>query len=102
MAITGIGNAFSVNCSVRIGLTDLPAQFAGAGSALMTTMQQTAIALGTALAGAMYIQHLASDDIHQLNALKAGLLVLGCMMLLQFALHAASVVRRLRAAPART
>ncbi|KEA52326.1 hypothetical protein DT73_15670 [Mangrovibacter sp. MFB070] len=102
MGITGIGNAFSVNCSVRIGLTDLPAQFAGAGSALMTTMQQTAIALGTAMAGAMYIQHLASDDIHQLSALKAGLLVLGFMMLLQFALHAASVVRLLRAAPART
>jgi len=100
MCITGIGNAFSVNSGVRISLSDIPAQFAGAGSALISTLQQTSIALGTALAGALFIQHLVPGDSHQLAALTAGLLVLAVFMLIQFSIHAWKVVRMLNSTPA--
>ncbi len=93
MCITGIGNAFSVTSSVRIGLSDMPARFAGAGSALMSTLQQTAISLGTAMAGTFFIQHLMPEDTHQLVALKAGLWVLAAFMLMQFSIHAWRIAR---------
>ncbi len=76
MAITGLGNAFAVNSSIRVGLAGVEAKFAGVGSALMTTLQQAAIALGTALCGAFYTQNLADSDPFHLQALKAGLYTL--------------------------
>lgn len=94
MFMTGVGNAFSVNGSLRIGLSAIPARFAGVGSAFMTTLQQTAIALGTALAGAFYIQHIDLADIHQLGALKAGLSVLAVFMAMLFCSHAYLACKR--------
>ncbi len=76
MAITGLGNAFAVNSSIRVGLAGVEAKFAGVGSALMTTLQQAAIALGTALCGAFYTQNLTDSDPFHLQALKAGLYTL--------------------------
>ncbi len=76
MAITGLGNAFAVNSSIRVGLAGMEAKFAGAGSALMTTLQQAALALGTALAGAFYTQNLNQADTFHLQGLKAGLYTL--------------------------
>lgn len=93
MLMTGVGNAFSVNSSLRIGLSDIPAEFAGIGSAFMTTLQQTAVALGTALAGACYIQNINPADEHQLAALKAGLEVLALFMILLFCMHARAAIK---------
>lgn len=93
MLMTGVGNAFSVNSSLRIGLSDIPAEFAGIGSAFMTTLQQTAVALGTALAGACYIQAFNPADEHQLAALKAGLAVLALFMILLFCLHVRATIK---------
>ncbi|WP_456295955.1 MFS transporter [Vibrio sp. AK197] len=76
MVVVGVGNAFVVNSAIRIGLSGIPAKFAGVGSALMTTLQQAALALGTALAGAFYTQHIEASDRFQLHALQAGLWVL--------------------------
>lgn len=76
MSVIGLGNAFAVNSSIRVGLAGVQAKFAGVGSALMTTLQQAAIALGTALCGAFYTQNLSDSDPYQLQALKAGLYTL--------------------------
>ncbi|SJL84006.1 MFS transporter [Vibrio palustris] len=93
MLLIGVGNAFGVNSSLRIGLSDMPAQFAGVGSAFMTTIQQTSIALGTALCAAFYIQNLASDNDYHLVALKAGLLVIAGFITLLLLIHAYAATR---------
>lgn len=87
MALIGFGNGFVVNSSLRIGMSGVPEKFAGVGSALMTTMQQTAVALGTALTGAFYSQHLMISDSLHLQALKAGLLVLSVLILSLLVYH---------------
>ncbi|MZI93741.1 MFS transporter [Vibrio sp. CAIM 722] len=88
MLIIGVGNAFAVNSSLRIGLSDIPAQFAGVGSAFMTTLQQTAIALGTAICAAFYIQNLSQADVLHLGGLKAGLWTIACFISVLFIIHA--------------
>lgn len=87
MLIIGFGNAFAVNGSLRIGISDIPAKFAGTGSAFMTTVQQSSIAIGTAACAAVYIQYLNPADIHNLTSLRAGLIVIGCFMASLTLLH---------------
>ncbi len=96
MLIIGVGNAFAVNCSLRIGLADIPPQFAGIGSAFMTTLQQTAIALGTAICAAFFIQNLNADDVYHLSGLKAGLYVIGTFISALFIIHAVCAFYTLR------
>lgn len=93
MLIIGVGNSFGVNSSLRIGLSDMPAKFAGVGSAFMTTIQQTSIALGTALCAAFYIQNLANDHSYNLAALKAGLLVITGFLGLLLVIHIFAATR---------
>jgi MFS family permease len=53
-ALIGFGQAFIVNCFFRIGLSDVPRDQAGAGSAMLATMQQTSFGLGAALLGGVF------------------------------------------------
>nr|QIH43746.1 MFS transporter [Vibrio ziniensis] len=88
MLIIGVGNAFAVNSSLRIGLSDIPQQYAGVGSAFMTTLQQTSIALGTALCAAFFIQNLNAEDVFHLASLKAGLATIAVFISGLFVIHA--------------
>ena len=49
------GQAFIVNCFFRISLSDVTTHDAGAGSAMLSTVQQTALGLGAPLLGAVFI-----------------------------------------------
>jgi len=93
MLIIGVGNAFAVNSSLRIGLSDIPAQYAGVGSAFMTTLQQTSIALGTAICAAFFIQHLSAEDVYQVASLKAGLEVIAVFISGLMVIHAIQAMR---------
>lgn len=101
MLVIGFGNAFAVNSALRIGLSDIPAQFAGVGSAFMTTLQQTSIALGTAICAAFFIQNMTAEDTFHLASLKAGLEVLAtfivCLMLVH-AIRAIKIIKQLKTA----
>ena len=96
MLIIGVGNAFAVNSSLRIGLADIPAKFAGIGSAFMTTLQQSAIALGTAICAAFYIQNLSQDDVQHIGGLQAGLAVVAVFIALLSVIHIVCSVRIVR------
>ncbi|NYH98782.1 MFS transporter [Cupriavidus plantarum] len=54
--VIGFGNALMVGCFYRIGLADIPADHAGAGSAMLATMQQASFGLGSALLGTVFAQ----------------------------------------------
>jgi MFS family permease len=54
LVVTGTGQAVGAMSIFRIVLAEVPADRAGAGSGILTTTQQTAIALGTALLGSLY------------------------------------------------
>ncbi|SDC03090.1 Predicted arabinose efflux permease, MFS family [Cupriavidus sp. YR651] len=56
--LIGIGNSLVVGCFYRIGLADIPADQAGAGSATLATVQQAAFGLGSALLGSVFAQSL--------------------------------------------
>ncbi len=93
MLIIGFGNAFAVNSSLRIGLSDIPAKYAGVGSAFMTTLQQTSIALGTAICAAFFIQNLSDDDAFHLASLKAGLGILAVFISCLMLIHATRAIK---------
>ncbi|NJA89465.1 MFS transporter [Rhodocyclus tenuis] len=79
--IIGIGQAFIVSSFLRIGLADVAIEHAGAGSSLLSTVQQTAFGLGSALLGALFTHQLQLAGSH-LDALLAGLTGELCLMLL--------------------
>jgi predicted MFS family arabinose efflux permease len=54
LVVAGAGQAVAALSIFRIVLAEVPADRAGAGSGILTTTQQTAIALGTALLGSLY------------------------------------------------
>lgn len=79
--LVGFGQAFIVSSFFRIGLSDVPPEHAGSGSAMLTTVQQTALGLGPILLGTLLVQmlHLAPG-----NYLHAVLVAMGaefCLML---------------------
>lgn len=76
-ALMCFGQAFIVNCFFRIGLADVPASEAGAGSAMLSTMQQTALGLGAPLLGAIFIHYVS---ISYLAAARAALAAEWIMM----------------------
>lgn len=55
-AMIGFGQSFIVNCFYRIGLSDVPRHHAGAGSAMLSIVQQTAFGLGPMVPGTVYSQ----------------------------------------------
>ncbi|MCO3162167.1 MFS transporter, partial [Pseudomonas aeruginosa] len=56
--VIGFGQAFIVSSFFRIGLSEVPAAQAGAGSAMLATVQQASLGLGSALLGAVFAHSL--------------------------------------------
>lgn len=64
-ALIGFGQAFIVSCFFRIGLAEVPKSHAGAGSAMLSTVQQAAFGLGPMVLGAVYSHGLISTGNYQ-------------------------------------
>jgi MFS family permease len=79
--VIGFGQAFIVGSFFRIGLADVPADQGGAGSAMLSTMQQACFGLGSALLGAVFAETLQHSGKY-LNAAVAGLAAEFCLMLI--------------------
>ncbi|MGL4724783.1 MAG: MFS transporter [Scandinavium sp.] len=54
-ALIGYGQALIVNSFYRIGMRDIKKQDAGAGSAILSTLQQSTLGLGPAVLGSMFL-----------------------------------------------
>jgi EmrB/QacA subfamily drug resistance transporter len=74
LLVMGAGQGLVMSPLIRVVLSDVPVESAGAGSGVLTTMQQTSLALGVATIGSAYLAFAPSD---RLGALHAVLLVLG-------------------------
>lgn len=55
-ALIGFGQSFIVSSFYRIGMSDVPHHQAGAGSAVLSTVQQSALGLGPMLLGGVFSQ----------------------------------------------
>lgn len=77
----GGGQALIVSCFFRIGLSDVPTEQAGAGSSMLSTVQQASFGLGSALLGAVLAQTLHFDGSY-LHAAVAALSAEFCIMLM--------------------
>jgi MFS family permease len=66
----GYGQALIVGSFFRIGLSDVPADQAGAGSSMLSTVQQASFGLGSALLGTVLAQtlHMGGNYLHAIVA----------------------------------
>ena len=80
-ALMGFGQSLIVSSFFRIGLADVPHMQAGAGSAVLTTVQQASFGLGSALLGAIFAQTLHFSG-NYIDAALAGLGGEFCLMLI--------------------
>lgn len=87
--LIGSGQALIVSCFFRIGLSDVPVTRAGAGGAMLTTVQQAALGLGPALLGAVFAHRLHTTGGDYLQAVLTALAAELCLM----AVLVASAVR---------
>ncbi len=55
IALAGLGQGFQMPVLMRLTLSDVPADRAGAGSGVMITAQQSAVALGVATLGSLFL-----------------------------------------------
>jgi len=55
-ALIGYGQALIVNSFYRLGMRDIAPNDAGAGSAILSTLQQSTLGLGPAIFGALFLQ----------------------------------------------
>jgi EmrB/QacA subfamily drug resistance transporter len=91
LAVMGAGQGLIMSPLVRVVLSDVPVESAGAGSGVLTTMQQTSLALGVATVGSAFI---SLSPVNRLGPLHAVVLVLAIQ-----ALVAASVAIASRGLP---
>jgi MFS family permease len=80
--LIGFGQALIVNCFYRLGLADVPHQHAGAGSAMLATMQQVSLGLGPAVLGAVFAQVLQYSGLYRAAGVTAIAVELGLMVIL--------------------
>ena len=88
--LIGFGQAFIVGSFFRIGLSDVPQQQAGAGAAMLSTVQQAAFGLGAALIGAVFAQVLHGGGDYR----QAVLAALGSELVLMLMLVSSALVFR--------
>jgi hypothetical protein len=95
--LVGFGQAFMVGSFFRISLSEVPSGQAGAGSGMLSTVQQASFGLGPAVFGAVLTQvlHLEAG-----NYLYAELAVLGVEIVLMAVLACVALALR-RGTPAR-
>ncbi|SUX39007.1 Spectinomycin tetracycline efflux pump [Cedecea davisae] len=88
--VVGYGQALIVNSFYRIGMRDIELNDAGAASAILSTLQQSALGLGPAILGALFLHlHQQSGDY---SLAMIGFLAVEVVMML--ALGAAAITRR--------
>jgi hypothetical protein len=63
LLVAGTGQAMVMSPLIGVVLADVPAHAAGAGSGLFSTLQQTALALGVAVYGTVFLELLPRTDI---------------------------------------
>lgn len=80
--LVGYGQALIVNSFYRIGMRDISACDAGAGSAILSTLQQATLGLGPAILGSLFLTLAQRGDGDYAQALIVFLLVEVAMMLL--------------------
>lgn len=80
--LIGFGQALIVNSFYRLGLTDVPHEHAGAGSAMLATMQQVSLGLGPAILGAVFAQVLQYSRVYLAAGVTAIAVELGLMAIL--------------------
>ncbi len=81
-ALIGYGQALIVNSFYRIGMRDIRACDAGAGSAILSTLQQATLGLGPAILGSLFLTPAQRGGGDYTQALIVFLLVEVAMMLL--------------------
>jgi MFS family permease len=74
MAVAGVGQGMVMSPLIGIVLADVPARWAGVGSGVFVTTQQTALALGVATLGSLFLS-LAAGPVGVRGAFVAVLLV---------------------------
>ncbi|KOC89327.1 MFS transporter, partial [Winslowiella iniecta] len=94
-ALIGFGQALIVSCFYRIGLSDVPKHQAGAGSAMLSTVQQSALGLGPLLMGTLFSQLLQ----HQANYQQAIIATLAVEWLVMLLLVATAIATRRQLQP---
>jgi MFS family permease len=87
LAIMGAGQGLVMSPLYRVVLSDVPQELAGAGSGVLTTTQQTSLALGVASLGSLFIS-LSSRS--QLGPLHALVVILGVQAVVAVGLAVAS------------
>ncbi|QUX97269.1 MFS transporter [Marinomonas sp. CT5] len=75
----GLGQSFIVGSFFRIGLSEVASKDAGAGSAMLTTIQQAAFGLGSALLGSIAYQTFDITQSHKI-AISTTLCAEVCLM----------------------
>jgi MFS family permease len=69
LAVMGAGQGFVMSPLYRVILSDVPQEVAGAGSGVLTTTQQTSLALGVASLGSLFISLSSPSQLGPLHAL---------------------------------
>ncbi|MBS1206840.1 MAG: transporter [Proteobacteria bacterium] len=93
-ALIGYGQALIVNSFYRIGMRDITTQDAGAGSALLSTLQQATLGLGPAALGCVFL-YLVGQSHGNYNTALSGFLVTEVVMMLLLAAAAVSARQQL-------
>ncbi len=93
-ALIGYGQALIVNSFYRIGMRDITTQDAGAGSALLSTLQQSTLGLGPAALGSVFLYLVGQSNGNYSTALS-GFLVTEVVMMLVLAAAAVSARQQL-------
>ena len=70
LAVMGAGQGLVMSPLIRVVLSDVPVESAGAGSGVLTTTQQTSLALGVAIIGSAYISLAPAGRLGPLDALS--------------------------------
>ncbi|MEU2114687.1 MFS transporter [Streptomyces sp. NPDC016459] len=86
MAIAGLGQGLQLPVLFRVVLSEVPPERAGVGSGVMVTAQQSALALGVATLGSLFLSLTASAPTTSGTALTVTLLVQLALILLTAAL----------------
>lgn len=98
-ALIGYGQALIVNCFYRVGMRDITANDAGAGSALLSTLQQATLGLGPAVFGSLLLVLTRGHHGSYTDAMT-GFLVVEAVMMLLLAIIAVSLRHHLNRSPA--
>jgi MFS transporter len=69
LAIMGAGQGLVMSPLYRVVLSEVPQEVAGAGSGVLTTTQQTSLALGVAALGSLFVTLSAASQLGPLHAL---------------------------------